>query len=204
MKGRRLNMKNVKNGGLILGIIGALVILAGGTYAYYRWSSTTNIDVSITVNGSVVTFNGNAALVGNDLIPVASKDEGLRKDITVKATQTGSTMSLFLDLTTMPAGLKDSTFKYELVKTSGSTVTTKKSGNFGAYNASSNANGISYASSGVTQITLLTDEPVATTEEKYSLYLWIDGESGDNSSAMQNQTFSFNLSATGKGALLNQ
>lgn len=204
MKGRRLNMKNIKNGGLILGIIGALVILAGGTYAYYRWSSTTNIDVSITVNGSVVTFNGNAALVGNDLIPVASKDEGLRKDITVKATQTGSTMSLFLDLTTMPAGLKDSTFKYELVKTSGSTVTTKKSGNFGAYNASSNANGISYASSGVTQITLLTDEPVATTEEKYSLYLWIDGESGDNSSAMQNQTFSFNLSATGKGALLNK
>ena len=197
-------MKNVKNGGLILGIIGALVILAGGTYAYYRWSSTTNIDVSITVNGSVVTFNGNAALVGNDLIPVASKNEGLRKDITVKATKTGSTMSLFLDLTTMPAGLKDSTFKYELVKTSGSTVTTKKSGNFGAYNASSNANGISYASSGVTQITLLTDEPVATTEEKYSLYLWIDGESGDNSSAMQNQTFSFNLSATGKGAILNQ
>lgn len=197
-------MKNVKNGGLILGIIGALVILAGGTYAYYRWSSTTNIDVSITVNGSVVTFNGDAALVGNDLIPVASKDEGLRKDITVKATKTGSTMSLFLDLTTMPAGLKDSTFKYELVKNSGSTVTTKKSGNFGAYNASSNANGISYASSGVTQITLLTDEPVATTEEKYSLYLWIDGESGDNSSAMQNQTFSFNLSATGKGALLNQ
>ena len=197
-------MKNVKNGGLILGIIGALVILAGGTYAYYKWSSTTNIDVSITVNGSVVTFNGDAALVGNDLIPVASKDEGLRKDITVKATQTGSTMSLFLDLTTMPAGLKDSTFKYELVKNSGSTVTTKKSGNFGAYNASSNANGISYASSGVTQITLLTDEPVATTEEKYSLYLWIDGESGDNSSAMQNQTFSFNLSATGKGAILNQ
>lgn len=204
MKGRRLNMKNVKNGGLILGIIGALVILAGGTYAYYKWSSTTNIDVSITVNGSVVTFNGDAALVGNDLIPVASKDEGLRKDITVKATKTGSTMSLFLDLTTMPAGLKDSTFKYELVKTSGSTATTKKSGNFGAYNASSNANGISYASSGVTQITLLTDEPVATTEEKYSLYLWIDGESGDNSSAMQNQTFSFNLSATGKGAILNQ
>ena len=197
-------MKNVKNGGLILGIIGALVILAGGTYAYYKWSSTTNIDVSITVNGSVVTFNGDAALVGNDLIPVASKDEGLRKDITVKATQTGSTMSLFLDLTTMPAGLKDSTFKYELVKNSGSTVTTKKSGNFGAYNASSNANGISYASSGVTQITLLTDEPVATAEEKYSLYVWIDGESGDNSSAMQNQTFSFNLSATGKGAILNQ
>lgn len=197
-------MKNVKNGGLILGIIGALVILAGGTYAYYKWSSTTNIDVSITVNGSVVTFNGDAALVGNDLIPVASKDEGLRKDITVKATKTGSTMSLFLDLTTMPAGLKDSTFKYELVKNSGSTVTTKKSGNFGAYNASSNANGISYASSGTTQITLLTDEPVATTEEKYSLYLWIDGESGDNSSAMQNQTFSFNLSATGKGAILNQ
>lgn len=197
-------MKNVKNGGLILGIIGALVILAGGTYAYYKWSSTTNINVSITVNGSVVTFNGNAALVGNDLIPVASKDEGLRKDITVKATKTGSTMSLFLDLTTMPAGLKDSTFKYELVKNSGSTVTTKKSGNFGAYNASSNANGISYASSGTTQITLLTDEPVATTEEKYSLYLWIDGESGDNSSAMQNQTFSFNLSATGKGAILNQ
>lgn len=197
-------MKNVKNGGLILGIIGALVILAGGTYAYYKWSSTTNIDVSITVNGSVVTFNGDAALVGNDLIPVASKDDGLRKDITVKATKTGSTMSLFLDLTTMPAGLKDSTFKYELVKNSGSTVTTKKSGNFGAYNASSNANGISYASSGTTQITLLTDEPVATTEEKYSLYLWIDGESGDNSSAMQNQTFSFNLSATGKGAILNQ
>ena len=55
-------MKNVKNGGLILGIIGALVILAGGTYAYYKWSSTTNIDVSITVNGSVVTLILNSPL----------------------------------------------------------------------------------------------------------------------------------------------
>ncbi len=182
-------MKKTEKKPIIIGIIGIIIILIGSTYAYYKWTSTNNMDFSVTINGSTVTFNGNSALVGTNLIPVATKTEGLRKDIFVKASREGSTMSLNLELTTLPTGLIDSTFKYELVKVSGGTTTTKKSGNFSTY------------TSGNT-ITLLTDEPVSTTEEKYSLYLWIDGTAGVNDPKMQEQEFSFNLTATGKGAIL--
>ena len=34
-------MKN--NKGLIIGMIGLIILMIGGTYAYYKWSSTSNI-----------------------------------------------------------------------------------------------------------------------------------------------------------------
>ena len=40
-------MKN--NKGLIIGIIGLIIVMIGGTYAYYRWNSTSNINVSVKV-----------------------------------------------------------------------------------------------------------------------------------------------------------
>ena len=190
-------MKN--NKGLIIGIIGIIIVMIGGTYAYYRWNSTSNINVSVKISGSTVIFVGGSNVTGT-LTPVDSKEEGIKKDITVKASEAGSTMSLYMELTTMPSELKEESFVYELYYND---TTLVKKGNFKAYNASSNASGITYASSGVTTLTLFTDRNVNTTTDKYTLYLWFNGKDFTNPNTMQNKTLSFNLYATGKNATLN-
>lgn len=190
-------MKN--NKGLIIGIIGLIIVMIGGTYAYYRWNSTSNINVSVKISGNTVTFVGGSNVTGT-LTPVDSKEEGIKKDITVKANEAGSTMSLYMDLTTMPSELKEESFVYELYYND---TTLVKKGNFKAYNASSNASGITYASSGVTTLTLFTDRNVNTTTDKYTLYLWFNGKDFTNPNTMQNKTLSFDLYATGKNATLN-
>ena len=190
-------MKN--NKGLIIGIIGLIIVMIGGTYAYYRWNSTSNVNVSVKISGNTVTFVGGSNVTGT-LVPVDSKEKGIKKDITVKASKAGSTMSLYMDLTTMPNELKEKSFVYELYYNDSTLV---KKGNFKAYNASSNASGITYASSGVTTLTLFTDRNVNTTTDKYTLYLWFNGKDFTNPNTMQNKTLSFNLYATGKNARLN-
>ena len=190
-------MKN--NKGLIIGIIGLIIVMIGGTYAYYRWNSTSNINVSVKISGNTVTLVGGSNVTGT-LTPVDSKEEGIKKDITVKANEAGSTMSLYMDLTTMPNELKEESFVYELYYND---TTLVKKGNFKAYNASSNASGITYASSGVTTLTLFTDRNVNTTTDKYTLYLWFNGKDFTNPDTMQNKTLSFDLYATGKNATLN-
>ena len=187
------------NKGLIIGIIGLIIVMIGGTYAYYRWNSTSNINVSVKISGNTVAFAGGSNVTGT-LTPVDSKEEGIKKDITVKANEAGSTMSLYMDLTTMPNELKEESFVYELYYND---TTLVKKGNFKAYNASSNASGITYASSGVTTLTLFTDRNVNTTTDKYTLYLWFNGKDFTNPNTMQNKTLSFNLYATGKNATLN-
>ena len=190
-------MKN--NKGLIIGMIGLIILMIGGTYAYYKWNSTSNINISVGIEGSTVTFNGGSNVTGV-LIPTSSKEEGIKKDITVIASEAGSTMSLYMDLTTMPNELKEESFVYELYYND---TTLVKKGNFKAYNASSNASGITYASSGVTTLTLFTDRVVNTTTDKYTLYLWFNGKDFTNPNTMQNKTLSFDLYATGKNATLN-
>ena len=190
-------MKNNKE--LIIGIIGLIIVMIGGTYAYYRWNSTSNINVSVKISGNTVTFVGGSNVTGT-LTPVDSKEEGIKKDITVKASEAGSTMRLYMELTTMPSELKEESFVYELYYND---TTLVKKGNFKAYNASSNASGITYASSGVTTLTLFTDRNVNTTTDKYTLYLWFNGKDFTNPNTMQNKTLSFNLYATGKNATLN-
>jgi len=187
------------NKGLIIGIIGLIIVMIGGTYAYYRWNSTSNVNVSVKISGNTVTFVGGSNVTGT-LAPVDSKEKGIKKDITVKASKAGSTMSLYMDLTTMPNELKEESFIYELYYNDSTLV---KKGNFKAYNASSNASGITYASSGVTTLTLFTDRNVNTTTDKYTLYLWFNGKDFTNPDTMQNKTLSFNLYATGKNATLN-
>ena len=191
------NMKN--NKGLIIGIIGLIIVAVGATYAYYRWSSTENINVNVTISGNMVTFVGGSNVTGT-LTPVDSKEEGIKKDVTVKASEAGSTMSLYMNLTTMPSELKEESFVYELYYND---TTLVKKGNFKAYNASSNTSGITYASSGTTTLTLFTDREVNTTTDKYTLYLWFDGKDYVNPSSMQNKTLSFDLYATGKNATLS-
>lgn len=62
----------------IFGVIALLLLMIGGTYAYYKWSSTENINVNVKIEGGSVTFNGGSNITGV-LIPTATKEGGIKK-----------------------------------------------------------------------------------------------------------------------------
>lgn len=183
----------------IIGIILLLVIMLGSTYAFYKWNSSDNMDVDVKIEGATVTFNGGDDITGT-LIPVSKKEEGIKKDIKVQASAEGATFNLYMSLTTMTDRLKEESFKYEVYYNDSSLV---KSGNFGEYNSSTNPNGISYATTGVTKITLVNGMDISTSStDKYTVYLWFDGENYGNPDTMQNNKVSFDLTASGENATL--
>lgn len=183
----------------IIGVILLLLLMIGGTYAYYKWSSSDNMNVNVKIDGGTVTFDGGTNITST-IMPTATKEEGIKKDITVKASKEGVTINLYMDLTTIPSELKEKSFEYEIYY-NGTTLV--KKGNFGVYNSNTNTSGISYATSGVTTLTLFTGRDISTnTTDKYTLYLWFNGKDYDNPETMQNKTLSFDLYATGENAVL--
>ena len=174
----------------IIGVILLLLLMIGGTYAYYKWSSSNNMDVNVKIDGGTVTFDGGTNITST-IMPTSSKEEGIKKDLTVKASRAGATMNLYMDLTTMPEELKEKSFIYELYYNDNSLVT---KGNF---------KDINYSSNGTTTLTLFTGRDISTnTTDKYTLYLWFNGKDYDNPETMQNKTLSFDLYATGENAVL--
>ena len=175
---------------MILGII-VLVLSVGSSFAYYIWKSTSNALVSLNVCTPTITFAGGSTINGVDMIPVLTKEEGTIKDIEVKKNSTCNrdvTMNLYLELTTFPTELSDSSFKYELYKNS--STTSIASGNF--------AN----KKEGDT-ITLLSNQILNTSKDTYALYIYIDGNV-DNPSTMAGKNFLFKLWGSGEGAIYKE
>lgn len=183
----------------IIGVILLLLLMIGGTYAYYKWSSSDNMNVNVKIDGGTVTFDGGTNITST-IMPTATKEEEIKKDITVKASKEGVTINLYMDLTTIPSELKEKSFEYEIYY-NGTTLV--KKGNFGVYNSNTNTSGISYATSGVTTLTLFTGRDVSTSNtDKYTLYLWFNGKDYTNPNTMQSKKLSFDLYATGENAVL--
>lgn len=183
----------------IIGVVLLLFLMLGGTYAYYKWSSSDNMNVNVKIDGGTVTFDGGTNITST-IMPTATKEEGIKKDITVKASKEGVTINLYMDLTTIPSELKEKSFEYEIYY-NGTTLV--KKGNFGVYNSNTNTSGISYATSGVTTLTLFTGRDVSTSNtDKYTLYLWFNGKDYTNPNTMQSKKLSFDLYATGENAVL--
>ena len=175
---------------MILGII-VLVLSVGGSFAYYIWKSTSNALVSLNVCTPTITFAGGSTINGVDMIPVLTKEEGTIKDIEVKKNSTCNrdvTMNLYLELTTFPTELSDSSFKYELYKNS--STTSIASGDF------------SNREQGNT-ITLLSNQILNTSKDTYTLYIYIDGNV-DNPGTMAGKNFLFKLWGSGEGAIYKE
>ena len=175
---------------MILGII-VLVLSVGGSFAYYIWSSNTNAIVNTEVCTPTVTFAGGSTINGVDMIPVLTKEEGTIKDIEVKKNSTCNrdvTMNLYLELTTFPTELAESSFVYELYKNSETMAIA--SGNF------------SNKEQGNT-ITLLSNQILNTSKDTYTLYIYIDGNV-DNPGTMAGKNFLFKLWGSGEGAIYKE
>ena len=175
---------------IIIGV-SILILSVGGTLAYYIWSSNTNAIVNTEVCTPTVTFAGGSTINGVDMIPVLTKEEGTIKDIEVKKNSTCNrdvTMNLYLELTTFPTELAESSFVYELYKNSETMAIA--SGNF------------SNKKEGDT-ITLLSNQILNTSKDTYTLYIYIDGNV-DNPSTMAGKNFLFKLWGSGEGAIYKE
>ncbi len=175
---------------MILGII-VLVLSVSSSFAYYIWKSTSNALVNLNVCTPTITFAGGSTINGVDMIPVLTKEEGTIKDIEVKKNSTCNrdvTMNLYLELTTFPTELAESSFVYELYKNSETMAIA--SGNF------------SNKEQGNT-ITLLSNQILNTSKDTYTLYIYIDGNV-DNPSTMAGKNFLFKLWGSGEGAIYKE
>lgn len=191
----------MNNKKFVIGVILLLILMLGGTYAYYKWTSSNNMDFEVEIKGGTVIFEGGKDING-ELIPTSKKEEGIIKDITVKGNTEGATINLYMDLTTMSDNLKEESFKYEVYYNDNALVS---SGNFGVYNSSSNPNGINYSANGITKLTLFTGRDISiNSTDKYTLYLWFNGKDYDNPDTMQNNNILFELYATGENAILSE
>ena len=176
----------------MLVIILILVILIGGTIAYFGWS-TTSEGISSTIDVTVSGGNNNYCSKASDndklLLPVSSRDKG--RIITMSAKQESSTnafisWSLTINAintsTTTTNGLKNTTFKYELINTT--TGVSYGKGDF------------SRVTEGTT-ITFTAEETIDYGKEyTFTLYLWIDGTMGVNPSDMAGQAYDFDISCS--------
>ena len=175
---------------MILGIV-VLVLSVGSSFAYYIWKNTSNALVSLNVCTPTITFAGGSTINGVDIVPVLTKEEGTIKDIEVKKNSNCNrdvTMNLYLELTTFPTELAESSFVYELYKNSETMAIA--SGNF--------AN----KTEGDT-ITLLSNQILNTSKDTYTLYIYIDGNV-DNPSTMAGKNFLFKLWGSGEGAIYKE
>ena len=175
---------------MIIGI-SSLVLSIGTTFAYYIWKSSTNAIVNLNICTPTITFAGGSTINGVDMIPVLTKEEGTIKDIEVKKNSTCNrdvTMNLYLELTTFPTELADSSFVYELYKNSETMAIA--SGNF------------SNKKEGDT-ITLLSNQILNTSKDTYTLYIYIDGNV-DNPGTMAGKNFLFKLWGSGEGAIYKE
>ena len=179
----------------------AIVLLLGGTYAWYIWQTTQDEETIIaTDTGYAQVFFDGGSDINGKLKPVSDKSKGMAKKITVSADKQfiePISFNLYLDINKIDAGLKHESFKFELYKDG----TKIKEGNFSEAFLTENLK-VCEKNTGATHI-ILTSDTVTTTESVYILYTWIDGNM-NNPLSMESQDFDFTLHADGQHAILGE
>ena len=179
----------------IVSILLAVIITGiGVSFGYFIWNSANNTDISFTVEGAVVELSDGADIKGASLMPVINYTTGgsdvVKKDIKIKLKNnvtSNVTVDFKLKINSIDSGLKHSSFKYNLVNASGTSIS---SGDFATSKAGDSISLLSLSSTNGTLTTSLTD---------YILYIYIDG-TVDNPSSMMNQSFDFSFVVDGSNS----
>ena len=179
----------------IVSILLAVIITGiGVSFGYFIWNSTNNTDISFTVEGAVVELSDGTDIKGANLMPVINYTAGgsdvVKKDIKIKLKNNVTsdvTVDFKLKINSIDSGLKHSSFKYNLVNASGTSV---NSGDFATSKAGDSISLLSLSSTNGTLTTSLTG---------YTLYIYIDG-TVDNPSSMMNQSFDFSFVVDGSNS----
>ena len=179
----------------IVSILLAVIITGiGVSFGYFIWNSANNTDISFTVEGAVVELSDGADIKGANLMPVINYTAGgsdvVKKDIKIKLKDNVTsdvTVDFKLKINSIDSGLKHSSFKYNLVNASGTSIS---SGDFATSKAGDSISLLSLSSTNGTLTTSLTG---------YTLHIYIDG-TVDNPSSMMNQSFDFSFVVDGSNS----
>ena len=179
----------------IVSILLAVIITGiGVSFGYFIWNSTNNTDISFTVEGAVVELSDGTDIKGANFMPVINYTAGgsdvVKKDIKIKLKDhvtSDVTVDFKLKINSIDSGLNHSSFKYNLVNASGTSIS---SGDFATSKAGDSISLLSLSSTNGTLTTSLTD---------YILYIYIDG-TVDNPSSMMNQSFDFSFVVDGSNS----
>ena len=179
----------------IVSLLLAVIITGiGVSFGYFIWNSANNTDISFTVDGAVVELSDGTDIKGASLMPVINYTTGgsdvVKKDIKIKLKNNVTsdvTVNFKLKINSIDSGLKHSSFKYNLVNASGTSVS---SGDFATSKAGDSISLLSLSSANGTLTTSLTG---------YTLYIYIDG-TVDNPSSMMNQSFDFSFVVDGSNS----
>ena len=179
----------------IVSILLAVIITGiGVSFGYFLWNSANNTDISFTVEGAVVELSDGTDIKGANLMPVINYTAGgsdvVKKDIKIKLKDNVTsdvTVDFKLKINSIDSGLNHSSFKYNLVNASGTSIS---SGDFATSKAGDSISLLSLSSTNGTLTTSLTD---------YILYIYIDG-TVDNPSSMMNQSFDFSFVVDGSNS----
>ena len=179
----------------IVSILLAVIITGiGVSFGYFIWNSTNNTDISFTVEGAVVELSDGTDIKGANLMPVINYTAGgsdvVKKDIKIKLKDNVTsdvTVDFKLKINSIDSGLNHSSFKYNLVNASGTSIS---SGDFATSKAGDSISLLSLSSTNGTLTTSLTG---------YTLYIYIDG-TVDNPSSMMNQSFDFSFVVDGSNS----
>ena len=168
---------------IIFGVLCIIAAISGVTLAWYQWASSNNTTVSFTVGGVDVSFDAGADITSSKLRPVSTKEVGVEKGYAIEKTITASSpmtayLNLYLTLETLPDGLKEESFIWEIYKDN--FLVSK--GNFKESNQGD-------------KITIASNQKIESATSTYKLYIWIDGQNYGNPETMQNQIFKFVLNA---------
>lgn len=175
---------------MIIAIV-VLILSTVGSYAWYKWASTTNTNVSIGTCIPEITFIGGATLSGDDLYPTKDKTKGATKKIEVFLNETckeedSGIMNLYMTLDSLPEELQEESFVYEIWKDG----IRLNSGNFAE-------------DSEEDTITLLSNQVITETSSAYMVYVYIDGNY-ENPIEMSSQAFRFSIFGEGTGAIYKE
>ena len=195
MKKRRGKMEKTNKKLAIVSILLAVIITGiGVSFGYFIWNSANNTDISFTVEGAVVELSDGTDIKGANLMPVINYTTGgsdvVKKDIKIKlknSVTSNVTVDFKLKINSIDSGLNHSSFKYNLVNASGTSIS---SGDFATSKAGDSISLLSLSSTNGTLTTSLTG---------YTLYIYIDG-TVDNPSSMMNQSFDFSFVVDGSNS----
>lgn len=159
----------------IIGVLLIIIVTYAITYAWFTQSingGTISVATSKTLD---IDYINGSDIINGVIIPTSTYTNGMNTNIQFKnkANSLQGVCSLKLQLITFPSTLKSVHFKWALYKNNEETSTIN--GNFNNVNQGD-------------VMTLLNNYYANNTYDRFTLYIWLDGENATNT--MQNQNFS--------------
>ena len=172
---------------IILIVLTICLITFSITYAWFVTSQSTN-NINSATSGKLEIIYDKGQDVNGTLRPSSSKENGLSASVKIRKSDSSvdGLATIKLHVTTIDQALAVSGLKWELFKNTDSTSVA--SGTFYGINSNSDIN-------------LIENYLLTTTDTTFTLYIWLNGDEVDNS--VMNKSFSAYITATARSNNVN-